>query len=106
MSIHLACYNEPPEMVILTLDSLAALDYENFEVLVIDNNTKDEEVWKPVEEHCEKLGTRFRFFHLDPWPGFKAGALNFGLEANRPARRHGRGRSTPTTRCGATGWPR
>ncbi|MBS0582331.1 MAG: benzoate transporter, partial [Proteobacteria bacterium] len=50
VSIHLAACNEPPEMVILTLDSLAALDYENFEVLVIDNNTKRDEVWKPVEE--------------------------------------------------------
>jgi len=80
VSIHLAACNEPPEMVILTLDSLAALDYENFEVLVIDNNTKNEEVWKPVEAHCAKLGPRFRFFHLNPWPGFKAGALNFGLE--------------------------
>jgi exo-beta-1,3-glucanase (GH17 family)/cellulose synthase/poly-beta-1,6-N-acetylglucosamine synthase-like glycosyltransferase len=80
VSVHLACYNEPPEMVILTLDSLAALDYENYEVLVIDNNTKREEVWKPVEAHCAKLGARFRFFHLDPWPGFKAGALNYGLE--------------------------
>ncbi len=80
VSIHLACANEPPEMVIITLDSLAALDYENFEVLVIDNNTKREEVWRPVEEYCAKLGPRFRFFHLDPWPGFKAGALNFGLE--------------------------
>jgi exo-beta-1,3-glucanase (GH17 family)/cellulose synthase/poly-beta-1,6-N-acetylglucosamine synthase-like glycosyltransferase len=80
VSIHLACYNEPPEMVILTLDSLAALDYENYEVLVIDNNTKSEQVWKPVEEYCAKLGARFRFFHLDPWPGFKAGALNFGLK--------------------------
>lgn len=79
VSIHLACCNEPPEMVILTLDSLASLDYENFEVLVIDNNTKREEVWRPVENHCRKLGSRFRFFHLDPWPGFKAGALNFGL---------------------------
>ncbi len=79
VSIHLACCNEPPEMVILTLDSLAALDYENFEVLVIDNNTKNEEVWQPVEAHCAKLGPRFRFFHLNPWPGFKAGALNFGL---------------------------
>ncbi len=91
VSIHLACCNEPPEMVILTLDSLAALDYENFEVLVIDNNTKNEEVWKPVEEHCAKLGARFRFFHLNPWPGFKAGALNFGLEGNRRARRGDRG---------------
>ncbi len=80
VSIHLACCNEPPEMVILTLDSLAALDYRNFEVLVIDNNTRRDEVWQPVEEHCRKLGERFRFFHLNPWPGFKAGALNFGLK--------------------------
>jgi len=80
VSIHLACYNEPPEMVIITLDSLAALEYENFEVLVIDNNTKDPAIWKPVQEYCEKLGPKFRFFHLEPWPGFKAGALNFGLK--------------------------
>lgn len=79
VSIHLACCNEPPEMVIATLDSLAALDYHNYEVLVIDNNTKDETVWQPVQARCAELGSRFRFFHLDPWPGFKAGALNFGL---------------------------
>jgi exo-beta-1,3-glucanase (GH17 family)/cellulose synthase/poly-beta-1,6-N-acetylglucosamine synthase-like glycosyltransferase len=84
VSIHLACYNEPPEMVIATLDSLAGLDYRNFEVLVIDNNTKREEVWKPVEQRCEELGERFRFFHLDPWPGFKAGALNYGLKQTDP----------------------
>ena len=84
VSIHLACCNEPPEMVILTLESLAALDYENFEVLVIDNNTKNEDVWKPVEAYCAKLGPRFRFFHLQPWPGFKAGALNFGLKETDP----------------------
>ncbi|HEX7111521.1 MAG TPA: glycosyltransferase, partial [Mizugakiibacter sp.] len=84
VSIHLACYNEPPEMVILTLDSLAALEYENFEVLVIDNNTRDEAIWKPVEAHCAKLGPRFRFFHLAPWPGFKAGALNYGLKVTDP----------------------
>jgi exo-beta-1,3-glucanase (GH17 family)/cellulose synthase/poly-beta-1,6-N-acetylglucosamine synthase-like glycosyltransferase len=84
VSIHLASCNEPPEMVILTLDSLAALDYENFEVLVIDNNTKNEAVWKPVEEHCAKLGAKFRFFHLNPWPGFKAGALNYGLTQTDP----------------------
>ncbi len=86
VSIHLACYNEPPEMVQVTLDSLAALDYANFEVLVIDNNTKDPAVWGPVKAYCEKLGERFRFFHLEPWPGFKAGALNFGLkETNQRA---------------------
>jgi exo-beta-1,3-glucanase (GH17 family)/cellulose synthase/poly-beta-1,6-N-acetylglucosamine synthase-like glycosyltransferase len=80
VSIHLACYNEPPEMVFVTLDSLAELKYENYEVLVIDNNTKDPAIWKPVQEYCEKLGSKFRFFHLEPWPGFKAGALNFGLK--------------------------
>jgi exo-beta-1,3-glucanase (GH17 family) len=85
VSIHLACYNEPPEMVIVTLDSLAALDYQNYEVLVIDNNTKNPDVWKPVQEYCEKLGKRFRFFHLEPWPGYKAGALNFGLKETDPA---------------------
>ncbi|MDE2270375.1 MAG: glycosyltransferase [Xanthomonadaceae bacterium] len=84
VSIHLACYNEPPEMVIATLDSLAELDYRNFEVLVIDNNTKREEIWKPVERRCAELGERFRFFHLDPWPGFKAGALNYGLKQTDP----------------------
>ncbi|NII10023.1 glycosyltransferase [Oleiagrimonas sp. C23AA] len=84
VSIHLACYNEPPEMVQVTLDSLAALEYDNFEVLVIDNNTKDPNVWKPVEAYCEKLGPRFRFFHLEPWPGYKAGALNFGLKETAP----------------------
>ncbi len=80
VSIHLACYNEPPEMVQVTLDSLAALDYANFEVLVIDNNTRDPAIWEPVRAYCETLGPRFRFFHLEPWPGYKAGALNFGLK--------------------------
>ncbi|HYC05559.1 MAG TPA: glycosyltransferase [Azospirillaceae bacterium] len=79
VSIHVPCYNEPPHMVIETLNALAAMGYPNFEVLVIDNNTKDEAVWKPLEEHCRKLGPRFRFFHLAKWPGYKAGALNFAL---------------------------
>jgi exo-beta-1,3-glucanase (GH17 family)/cellulose synthase/poly-beta-1,6-N-acetylglucosamine synthase-like glycosyltransferase len=84
VSIHLACHNEPPEMVIATLDSLAALDYADYEVLVIDNNTDKEETWRPVEARCRELGARFRFFHLKPWPGFKAGALNHGLKMTDP----------------------
>lgn len=71
-------------MVMETLDALARLDYPNFEVLVIDNNTKDDAIWKPVEAHCEKLGARFRFFHLPEWPGYKAGALNFALTQTAP----------------------
>jgi hypothetical protein len=33
-----------------------------------------------VEAHCARLGPRFRFFHVAPLAGFKAGALNFALE--------------------------
>jgi exo-beta-1,3-glucanase (GH17 family)/cellulose synthase/poly-beta-1,6-N-acetylglucosamine synthase-like glycosyltransferase len=79
VSIHVAAYNEPPEMLNRTLDTLAALDYSRFEVLVIDNNTRDESIWRPVEAHCARLGNRFRFFHVGTLAGFKAGALNFAL---------------------------
>ena len=84
VSIHVPAYNEPPEMVIETLDALARLDYSNYEVLVIDNNTPDERVWRPVEAHCARLGERFRFFHVAPLAGFKAGALNFALRHTAP----------------------
>jgi exo-beta-1,3-glucanase (GH17 family)/cellulose synthase/poly-beta-1,6-N-acetylglucosamine synthase-like glycosyltransferase len=88
VSIHVPAYNEPPELLIETLDALAALDYPGYEVLVIDNNTKDPAVWQPVEAHCRHLneaaGGRFRFFHVDPLAGFKAGALNFALRETDP----------------------
>jgi exo-beta-1,3-glucanase (GH17 family)/cellulose synthase/poly-beta-1,6-N-acetylglucosamine synthase-like glycosyltransferase len=84
VSIHVPAYNEPPEMLIETLDALARLDYSDFEVLVIDNNTRDEAVWRPVEAHCATLGPRFRFFHVAPLAGFKAGALNFALDRTAP----------------------
>ena len=79
VSIHVPAYNEPPDMMIETLNSLANLDYPRYEVIVIDNNTKDESVWRPVEQHCKELGDKFRFYHKSPLAGFKAGALNFAL---------------------------
>jgi len=84
VSIHLACCKEPPAMVIQTLESLARLDYPRFEVLVIDNNTPDESLWRPVEARCRELGPNFRFFSLGKWPGFKSGALNFALRNSDP----------------------
>ncbi len=84
VSIHVPAYNEPADMMIETLNALAKLDYPDFEVLVIDNNTRDEAVWRPVQSHCEKLGARFRFFHVAPLSGFKAGALNYALERTHP----------------------
>ncbi len=80
VSIHVPAYNEPPEMMIETLNALAKLDYPRFEVLVIDNNTKDPAVWQPVKAHCQSLGERFRFYHVDPLSGFKSGALNYALK--------------------------
>ena len=84
VSIHVPCYNEPPEMVKQTLDALANLDYPDFEVLIIDNNTKDPAVWEPVQAYCEQLGPRFRFFHVAPLAGFKGGALNYILPHTAP----------------------
>jgi cellulose synthase/poly-beta-1,6-N-acetylglucosamine synthase-like glycosyltransferase/exo-beta-1,3-glucanase (GH17 family) len=84
VSLHVAICNEPPAMVIQTLDSLAALDYPNFEVIVIDNNTKDPAVWRPVQDYCVGLGERFKFFHFDVMKGFKAGALNYVLTQTAP----------------------
>jgi glycosyltransferase involved in cell wall biosynthesis len=90
VSLHLCCYAEPPEIVKATMNRLAALDYPDFEVLVCDNNTPDEALWRPLETHCAALNRRlgrevFRFFHVSPLPGAKAGALNFLLEQMDPA---------------------
>ena len=89
VSIHLACSNEPPEMVIATIDSVLALDWPDFELVVVDNNTRDATRWQPVADHIEnrraQLGGRVHFFHLPQWPGFKAGALNFALAHTDPA---------------------
>ncbi len=79
VSVHLAICREPPEMVQHTLRALAALDYPDFEVIVVDNNTGDEALWRPVEAACRILGPRFRFLHRDRLPGFKGGALNLAL---------------------------
>ncbi len=84
VSIHLPAHNEPPDMLIETLDALARLDYPRYEVVIIDNNTSDPAIWQPVAAHCRKLGDRFRFFHVDPLAGYKSGALNFALQQTAP----------------------
>ncbi|HTO54184.1 MAG TPA: glycosyltransferase [Myxococcota bacterium] len=85
VSLHLPLCNEPPDMVRDTLNALAALDYPELEVLVIDNNTSDPGLWKPVADMCQILGPRFKFFHVDQVSGFKAGALNLMLRETDPA---------------------
>ncbi len=75
-------YNEPPELVIETIRSLIAIDYPDFRIQIIDNNTTDETLWRPVEAECDRFreaGHAVDFVHLPEWPGYKAGALNWGL---------------------------
>ncbi|HWD71834.1 MAG TPA: glycosyltransferase [Actinomycetota bacterium] len=78
VSLQVAAYNEPPGMLIETIQSLEAIEYPNLEILIIDNNTEDRETWGPVEEYCRDR-PRVRFFHVDNVEGFKAGALNLSL---------------------------
>src|SRR5215472_5186710 len=84
ISVHVPCHAEPPQIVIGTLERLARLDYPDFEVLVIDNNTPDPALWQPVAVHCQRLGERFRFFHVEGVRGAKAGALNWALGRTSP----------------------
>jgi cellulose synthase/poly-beta-1,6-N-acetylglucosamine synthase-like glycosyltransferase len=78
VSIHIPAYNEPPELLIETIKWVERIDYPDFEIIVIDNNTPDRAVWGPVEEYCRDR-PRVKFVHVAPWPGYKAGACNLAL---------------------------
>lgn len=88
VSVHIPICNEPPAMVIATLDWLARIDFARFEIIVIDNNTANSGLWRPVEAACARLGSRFRFMHVDRVAGAKAGALNLALAAADPRTTH------------------
>jgi hypothetical protein len=77
VSLQVPAYNEPPDMVIATLASLLRLDYPNYEIIAIDDNSDDETLWRPVERWCAEHGVKF--VHLQDWPGYKSGALNYAL---------------------------
>ena len=49
-----------PTMVIATIDSLLALDWPAFEVVVVDNNTSDPARWRPVQAHVRRACRRVR----------------------------------------------
>lgn len=85
VSIHLACSNEPPQMVLAAIQSLQALDWPALEIIVVDNNTDDPACWRPVRDYVDEQrragDRRLRFMRLPRWPGYKAGALNEALRA-------------------------
>ena len=80
VSIHIPAYYEPVDMLKLTLDSVARLDYPNFECVVIINNTPDPAFWQPIQDHCRALGERFKFINAEKVQGFKAGALRIAMD--------------------------
>ena len=84
VALHVPCHEEPPDVVAATLHSLARLDYPRtyYTVFVVDNNTADPDVWQPLADLCDQYG--FTFLHLEQWPGFKSGALNYALSVTPP----------------------
>jgi exo-beta-1,3-glucanase (GH17 family)/cellulose synthase/poly-beta-1,6-N-acetylglucosamine synthase-like glycosyltransferase len=84
VSVHIPACREPPDMLRQTLAAVAALNWPNFECVVIVNNTPDPAMWGPIEDHCRLLGQRFKFLRADKLQGFKAGALRLALEHTAP----------------------
>jgi exo-beta-1,3-glucanase (GH17 family)/cellulose synthase/poly-beta-1,6-N-acetylglucosamine synthase-like glycosyltransferase len=86
ISIHLACANEPPAMVIETVESLLAIDWPAFEVIVVDNNTADPLAREQLATWmAHRQDARLRFAQWPQLPGYKAGALNQALAMTDPA---------------------
>lgn len=86
ISVHLACANEPLEMVIEAVESLLALDWPAFEVIVVDNNTSNAQAREQLADWMKQRGDpRLRFAQFEQLAGFKAGALNQALRLTEPA---------------------
>ncbi|HXZ99412.1 MAG TPA: hypothetical protein VEK76_03605, partial [Candidatus Binatia bacterium] len=79
------CHDEPYEIVRMTLLALARLDYPSYLVQVVDNNTRDPNVWMPLERLCGELGPRFQFIHLEHWPPASASGEGRGSSSPSPS---------------------
>ena len=82
LSFQLMTRAEPAQMVIDTIESLLAIKADGDEILIIDNNHTNTELYEPLSRYCAGLDTRFkvRFYHVDRVDGFKSGALNLALQ--------------------------
>ena len=89
-SIHVAIHSEPPALVIRTLRGLLNQDWPSsgYEIIVMDNNTVDPALWKPVQKFCAAQSNRLVFKHQTGVQGAKAGALNIALEHTDPLATH------------------
>ncbi|MGB3244627.1 MAG: glycosyltransferase family 2 protein [Sulfitobacter sp.] len=84
-SVHVATHSEPPDMVIRTLHALLDQDWpaDKYEIIVMDNNTSDDALWKPVQAFCDEQVSQCKFLHQNDVQGAKAGALNIALDHTR-----------------------
>ena len=76
-------FNEPPELVLGTLQALLRADYpaDRFLIQVIDDST-DPASSEPVREFCAAQG--IAYLRRPERKGFKAGALNYALKQLTP----------------------
>ena len=83
VAFHVACFNEPPQLVAESLRALLQLDYprDRYVVMVLDDST-DPACRAPLEAFCRENG--LEYLHREDRRGFKAGALNHAL-ARTPA---------------------
>lgn len=89
-SVHVATQSEPPDLVIDTLRALLIQDFpqDHYEIIVMDNNTRDAALWKPVHKFCGGRGNSLKFLHRMGVNGAKAGALNIALNHTRADATH------------------
>src|SRR6185503_1181342 len=74
VSIHLVYASEPASIVLRSLYRLSRLDYTNYEVVVLHNNSPESEDVERVRRFCS-LHPEMKFAHVDNVAGGKAGAL-------------------------------
>ena len=82
VSVLVPAYNESV-CIASSIRSIAALDYPNKEIVVIDDGSTDDTYWQAVEEGKRTLGVDVRV--LSQKNGGKASALNRGLREARGA---------------------
>ncbi|GAB5047043.1 glycosyltransferase family 2 protein [Thermodesulfovibrio sp. TK110] len=84
VSILVPICREPARVVKSTLTSLSNLDYENYEIYALVNNTPYNKDVESIKKICNALGEKVKFFYIPKIEGFKAGILNYALKLISP----------------------
>lgn len=80
VTIHLSIGNHTPQSVLNSIESICNLNYKNFELLVIANNTLSQSLWKPVETYIFNLDNRFKLINFNEDNVCKTDTLNYALD--------------------------